>query len=165
MNSTGRIGAARDILLAWLVFIGVDFFFHASLLAPYWSGEISGLLSQDVLFRRIPYGYASFLVLTGMVYYLLHISLGETISMRSALRFGGIFGGTFALSNFLGLYSYVEVPFEHLLVFNLVYFVELIIVSAYIYRVKSSTGRTIIWHTLGLFFLLLLAGVVIQNIR
>ena len=36
-----------SIILAWLIFIGIDFLFHASLFASFWNENLAALKSLD----------------------------------------------------------------------------------------------------------------------
>ena len=60
-------------LLAWLVFLVLDFLAHAVLLDSFWAQNMPALKSQDDLFRLIPLGYLSFLILTILFGDLAHI--------------------------------------------------------------------------------------------
>ena len=50
--------------LAWLVFLVLDFLAHAVLLNSFWAQDFQALKTKDELFRLIPFGYLSFLILT-----------------------------------------------------------------------------------------------------
>jgi hypothetical protein len=151
--------------LSWLLFIGVDFLFHASLLESYWSAEIPALRSLEDLALLIPAGYLSFLLLTLLIFFVyVRLFTGKPKLMES-LYFGIVFGFLFSLSNFLGLYSYISLPLDHLVVFNLVYFIEIIVVVLTLHHVLHSEKRKkVIGLVILAFFLLLILGVIIQNV-
>lgn len=66
--------------------VGVDFFLHAGILASLYAEPSPFLLSPEMAFARIPFGYLAFLLVAGLIVWLaraLHIT-----SARSGLRFG-----------------------------------------------------------------------------
>ena len=153
------------ILLAWLLFIGTDFLFHASIFASLWEEDIAALKSLENLALLIPAGYCSFFLLTILVGYLFFTIFREKPPIIETLKFAVIFGLLFSLSNLLGLYSYVAIPFKQLLVFNLIYFIEIVVVVFSLYYVAfSAKFKKSIWLSISIFFILVLVGIVIQNI-
>ena len=63
----GPIGA---VLAAWFLSLGFDLFLHAGVLARLYARPSPFLLPAEEAFRRIPLGYATFLVLTIALYWL-----------------------------------------------------------------------------------------------
>ncbi len=151
---------------AWLVFIGIDFFFHASLLKPLWEEPVAAIKPLEELACLIPAGYGSFLLLTALVGYLFSHIYGEKPPGREALRFGLIFGLLFSVANALGLYSYVAIPVKQLVAFNLVYLVEILAVTGVFYRAAGMQNG---WRILRFGFLIflgfVLAGIAVQALR
>ena len=153
------------ILIAWLLFIGVDFLFHASLFASLWKENVAAFKSLDDLMILIPAGYLSFLLLTALIGYLFFRIFTIKPTLKEVLKFGTIFGILFSLSNFFGLFSYVAIPLEHLLLFNLVYFIEIMVVTLCLFfisfsdRLKKAVSISIL-----IFFILFFSGMIIQNI-
>src|SRR6056297_3519420 len=88
-----RKRAVVAVLLAWLIFIAIDFLFHGSILRDLWDDHIPAILDLPILFRRIPFGYASFLVLVILLFHLLTRLHGRYPEPRQALVFGLTFGG------------------------------------------------------------------------
>ena len=155
-----------SIILAWIIFIGLDFLFHASLLASYWNEEIPALKPLNDLALLIPAGYLSFLLLTSLIGIVFHMIFKVKPELNSVLQFGFIFALLFSLSNFLGLYSYVDLPLKQLLVFNLVYLLEIFTVALSLYYISFSKGfKKPMLYTLLIFLLLIIIGIVIQNIN
>jgi hypothetical protein len=153
------------VIMAWLLFIGVDFLFHASLLESYWKEDIAVLKSLEDLFLLIPAGYLSFLLLTILIFFVYDKIFTSKPKLKESIVFGVVFGLLFSLSNLLGLYSYISLPVEHLILFNLVYFLEIVVVVVMIHLVLFSEKRKkVIWMGVLCFFLLLILGIVIQNI-
>ncbi|MFC1553449.1 hypothetical protein ACFL7D_02335 [candidate division KSB1 bacterium] len=152
-------------IMAWLIFIGIDFIIHASVLAELWLKEVPAIKDLTELAYLIPFGYLSFLILTllfGWIFLKIH---PEDPGMNNAVIFGIKFGGLFSAANFSGLYSFVDIPLLHLFAFNFVYFVELTAVSAvYGWMLYSETIKKKVVRLMILFFILLITGLVIQNI-
>ncbi|MFO7662220.1 MAG: hypothetical protein R6X18_06450 [Chloroflexota bacterium] len=100
-RSAGHVLSA--IGAAWILSLGFDLFLHAGLLARLYTEPSPFLLQAEVAFRRIPLGYASFLVLTVGLYWLfrrLRVR-GAASGFAHGLVFGGAAWGAFVL----GLYS------------------------------------------------------------
>jgi hypothetical protein len=153
------------ILLAWMLFIGVDFLFHASLFATLWKEDIPAFKSLENLALLIPSGYFSFFILTTLIGYLFFKIFKEKPAIKEVVKFGLIFGFLFSLSNLLGLFSYIAIPLKQLLLFNLVYFIEIIVVTLSINFIVFSTNlKKSIWLSVLTFIGLLIIGIVIQNI-
>ena len=89
--------------VAWLVSLGFDLFLHAGVLATLYVRPSPFLLSADTAFRRIPLGYAAFLVLTAALYWLFR-QLGIR-DWFAGLRLGLVTGLTLWGAWTLGLYS------------------------------------------------------------
>lgn len=153
------------ILSAWIVFIGIDFFFHASLLAKLWNEEMVAFKSAKNLFILIPVGYLSFLLLTTLIGFVFVRIFKETPQRNEAMKFAIIFASLYSIGNFCALFSFVDVPLLHLVIFHVVYFIEICAVIFVFYHslIGYSTKKMII-HSLVSFFVLVFSGVVIQNL-
>ncbi len=95
------------VTLAWLAAIGVDLLFHAGLFAEIFDASREpSLLSDDVLFRRIPVAYATLLLGIVALAWLLQRfeSTGE-----SALGFGAGAGLVVGAMGFGGLWTAVDI--------------------------------------------------------
>jgi hypothetical protein len=153
------------IFVSWILFIGIDFVFHAGIFPGLWKEEIPAIKSLEDLAILIPAGYGSFLLLTALIAYIFHKIFKEKPSLQSVWKFAFIFGGLFSLSNLFGLYSYVEIPLKQLIAFNLVYFIEIVLVTFSIHYLLFTSGlRKQIIRTVVIFILLIVLGVVFQNI-
>lgn len=153
-----------SIILAWLIFIGIDFLFHASLFAGFWEEDLPALKTLNDLALLIPAGYFSFLLLTTLIGLVFFKVFSEKPSFWTVSKFGLIFAGLFSLSNALGLYSYIDLPLKQILVFNLVYFVEIISVTLFLYHFSFNlTLRKAVGYTALIFIGLVIVGVLIQN--
>lgn len=156
---------AISVLVAWVLFIGIDFLFHASLLAPIWAAEVPAIKSPTELFRLIPAGYASFLLQTILIGYLIYKVFPLEPALGEVARFGIIVGLLLAVSNALALFSYVAIPIQHLLLFNFVYLIEIVAIAIIFYYLLFAVRfRKVIGICILLFFVLIVAGIVIQNL-
>jgi hypothetical protein len=152
-------------ILAWLVFIGIDFFFHASLLQSLWEEEIVAFKPSNDLFALVPFGYVSFLLLTILVGYCFTKMFPSKPEGKQVVKFSLIFGILYSLSNLLGLYSYVNIPIKHLVSYNLVYFIEILAIVFVFYKANYRESiKKIIWYSVLTFFMLVIVGIIIQNI-
>ncbi|MGZ5221273.1 MAG: hypothetical protein ACXWWD_05625 [Chitinophagaceae bacterium] len=153
------------ILIAWILFIGVDFLFHASIFASLWKEDIAIFKSLESLSLLIPAGYLSFLLITILIGYLFFRIFEIKPPLKEAFKFALIFGILFSLSNLLGLFSYIAIPVKQLLLFNLVYFIEIIVVTLSLYFIVFSVSlKKVIWRSSLIFITLIIAGIVIQNV-
>ena len=154
-----------SIVLAWLIFIGIDFFCHASLLSSNWEKDLPALKSLNELALLIPAGYLSFLLLTLLIGFVFFKVFPTKPAYHQVILFGFVFAILFALSNFLGLYSYINLPLKELALFNLVYFVEILTVTLSIYHFTFNINlkKSILYGIL-IFLGLVIIGIVIQNV-
>ncbi|MFO7979728.1 MAG: hypothetical protein R6V00_02705 [Candidatus Aminicenantes bacterium] len=153
------------VFSAWMVFIGIDFLFHASLFETLWQGEIAAFKSQLDLFLLIPAGYGSFLLLTILAGWVFGLAFSKQPDRKRYLKTSLIFSSLFAASHFLALYSFIKAPLKHLLLFSAVYFIELFAVMTVFYRaVNTQRIHRVIVGSLSLFVALLIVGIVIQNL-
>ena len=118
------------IFFAWLIWIGIDFLFHASLLQSFWNASIAAFKKPNELFSLIPYGYLSFLLLTVFLYLLVSKIREKNPTPNYLIYLAVISGLLLSGSNFFAQYSYLNIPPVTLLIFNAVYFIE-IVVSVY----------------------------------
>ena len=80
-------------------------------------------------------------------------------------QFSIIFSILFSLSNFFGLFSYVAIPVKQLLLFNLVYFVEIFTIIFFFYKAMFAQKYTrVILYSITYFIALVFIGIVIQNL-
>jgi hypothetical protein len=94
---------ASSIAAAWVLSLGFDMFLHGGVLARLYVHPGPFVLAPDEAFRRIPLGYAAFLVLTASLSWLLRRLdvRGASAGFRHGAVAGGIVWGAFAA----GLYS------------------------------------------------------------
>ncbi len=153
-------------ILAWVVFIGIDFLFHASILESLWQEEIDSIKPTTDLFILIPMGYLSFLLLTILVGFTFTKIYPSKPEGMQVVRFSLIFGLLYSLSNLFGLYSYMNIPLKQLIIHNLVYFIEISAVVFIFYKsIYRKNLNKIIRYSLLAFFLLVVIGLIIQNLN
>jgi hypothetical protein len=152
-------------IFAWLVFLALDFLAHAVLLNSFWAQDYQALKTKDELFRLIPFGYLSFLILTillGWLYARLYKSDGD---VKKGLAFGVFAGGLFALSNFFGWYSFLNLPPLLLLLTSLGYFVEISAIGlVFGYLLHAASIKKRIWIIVSIIVFGFFLGIVLQNI-
>ncbi|UCD03645.1 MAG: hypothetical protein JSW73_03835 [Candidatus Woesearchaeota archaeon] len=151
-------------ITAWLLFVGIDFLFHASILQNIWK-EITAAKPLEELALLIPVGYTGFLLLTILIGYLFVNIYKEKLQLKEVVKFGIIFGGLYSLSSFLGSFSFINIPIFFLTLINIVNFIEIfgvvIVYNNLLYgnRFRRKTGIII-----SVFIILLIFGIIIQNI-
>ncbi|HMD95715.1 MAG TPA: hypothetical protein VKM93_00075 [Terriglobia bacterium] len=97
----GRLVAIAGAM--WIAFLGVDFLFSAGLLSRYYVNPGPVFLPPALMFRRIPFGYGSFLLLTALLLWLeRHLGIRGA---AAGARFGAAFGLVFAVAGNIGLFS------------------------------------------------------------
>lgn len=154
-----------SIVIGWIIFIGVDFVFHASILAHMWEEDIESIHSLEKLALMIPLGYLSFLLLTTLIGYTFFRIFKVKPQLKAVLNFALVFSVLYSLSNFTGIISYINIPLTHAIIFNLVYFVEIFVVTISIYLTAFTTNlKKTVWISIGVFLLLVVVGIIIQNI-
>jgi hypothetical protein len=63
------------------------------------------------------------------------------------------------------LFSFIAIPLNHLLIFNLIYFIEIIIVTLFLHFIAFSINlKRSIWLAVFVFFIIIITGFVIQNV-
>jgi hypothetical protein len=163
MTAKGRFAVAT--LMAWLLFLTIDFLAHAVLLSSFWAQNLTALRSKDDLFRLIPFGYSSFLILTLLFGWLYSRLFKTDGNAQKGLAFGAICGGSLALAIFLSWYSFLNLPPLFLFLASLVYFVEIMGVGfVFGYLLHPVSVKKRIWIILSFIVLGLFLGIALQNI-
>ena len=110
-------------------------------------------------------GYASFLFLTILIGYLFVKIYKEKPPIKEGVKFGIIFGGLYSLSNFLGSFSFIDIPVFFLILTNIVNFIEIFgVVIVYNNLLFGNRFRKKIEIVIIVFIVLLISGIIIQNI-
>jgi hypothetical protein len=111
-----KASASRVVLAvaaAWVLSLGFDFLLHAGVLARLYADETSpSVVPPEVAFRRIPFGYLAFLILTLSLYWFLsRLGIrGAVAGLRYATAAGVVLWGALAM----GLYSISTIPWPML---------------------------------------------------
>lgn len=152
-------------IAAYWSFLVVDFLLHAVVLAPWWRSTGDYWLPPADLFRRIPFGYASFLIYVGALMWLLVRLHGRRPGIVPAARFGAIAGGIAGFSWGLATYSVFSMPASALLVWSVSTILESVLAATAGAWVLAADrpGTRAGWVVVG-GLLLVVAGVVVQNV-
>jgi hypothetical protein len=153
------------VLAGWCVYLLLDFLTHAVFLASWWERTESYWLPPLELFRRIPFGYASFAIYCAALTWLLVRLYGERLNIRRGARFGAVAGLVSGAAGVLATYSAFPMPVEALLVWPVSVVVASTAAGAVAAWVLAAERP---WRRLGLIFtavvILFILGVVIQNL-
>jgi len=95
-------------LVGWIATLGVDLFLNAGVFAWVFFEPSPFLLPPEELFVRIPLGYLSFLLITGLVVWLMSSRL--IIGWRAGARFGVLLGAVIHGAGVLGMASVSTAP-------------------------------------------------------
>lgn len=99
-RSWARIG------LAWLMTIGIDLFFHAGVFVGVFDqSREPALLSDEVLFRRIPFAYAALLLGTIALAWILDRA---RVSREGARQIGTVAGVIVGIVGYGGLWTAID---------------------------------------------------------
>jgi hypothetical protein len=143
----------------------LDFLVHAVILNSFWAREYPALKTKEELFHLIPFGYLSFLILTIMIGWLYTRLFKSNGNVKKGLAFGAIAGGLFALSNFFGWHSFLNLPPLFLFLASLGYFVEISSVGlVYGYLLHPSSIKTRASFVASVVVFGFFLGIVFQNI-
>jgi hypothetical protein len=154
-----------NTFFAWLLFLGIDFLFHAGLLKLFWTEEIAAIKPIHELAALIPFGYFSFLLLTILIGFTFIQSFSQRPKSRNVQRFSVLWGLLFALSYLFGLYSFIEIPLLQLSLFSMVYFIEVTAVCFAFNKLYYAENKFKVRCFIALlFFACIVLGVVFQNL-
>jgi len=159
----GRGQVITAILLAWLLSVGFDFLLHGGLLADAYRAEHPALLEPAEAFRRVPLGYATFLVLTVALWWLLaRLQVrGWLAGARLGLLAGLLVWGALAV----GLYSITTLGAGLLTGWWVGQGAELALAGAVLGAARAGVGlRRIGWRVGAAFLLLVAATIALQSL-
>ena len=150
---------------AWLIYLAIDFLLHAVILAGWWKATESYWLSQQELFRRIPFAYALFAIYCLVLTWLFVRLYGDRRTFGAALRFGAIAGLVFGFSTILANFSVFRMPASAFLVWPGSFLIESTVACAVANWILDAERP---WRRVGLVFgvtvLLIIVSVVLQNL-
>jgi hypothetical protein len=153
------------LLSAWLCFLVLDFFIHTILLASWWHSTESYWLPRPILFRRIPFGYLSFVIYCGMLVWLQIRILGPGPKIPPSLRVASVVGIAFGCSFALGAYSVLRLPVSALFVWPLSFLFESLgaaVASSVVIRAIHPWRKLMV--IVALFLVLFVLVIVLQNV-
>jgi hypothetical protein len=149
----------------WFAYLVFDFLVHAVFLAQWWRATESYWLPPFELFRRIPFGYASFAIYCTVLAWLLRRLYGDRLNLSRGLRFGAIAGLVYGLGFVLATYSAFHMPPSALVVWPASTLLESTIAGGVISWVLVA-GRP--WRRVGVVSgaaaVLVIVGFVVQNL-
>lgn len=150
-------------LLSWLAMLGVDFLVHGGILAGFYQQASPFLLPPTEAFRRIPLGYASFLLVAALIVWLLAAT--GTRGGWSGLKLGLVAGGLAWGSLTIGLASITTARWELLAGWWVGQTVELGVGGAVAGRALAGGSlRRLALQVVGLVFVLFVVTVVLQSV-
>jgi len=149
----------------WLIFVSIDFLFHAVIFAGWWKATASYWLDPEELFRMIPFGYATFAIYCAVLTWLYVRIQGDRRSFGTAFRFGGLAGLIFGALSILANLSVFRLPLSSLLVWPASFLIESAVACVVTSWVLDAERP---WRRVGLALaaalILIIVGVVLQNI-
>jgi len=152
-------------VMAWLFFLMLDFLAHATLLNRFWAKEYPALKSKEELFRLIPLGYLSFLILTLLIGWIYIRFVKDGGNTKKGLSFGAAFGGLYAVVTFLSWYSALNLPALFVLLISFVYFIEIAAVGfTFGFLMPPVPVKKRVWALVGIIFFGFVLSIIIQNI-
>jgi hypothetical protein len=162
IGGAGRVGPVGAVMAAWLLSLGFDLFLHAGLLARLYARPSPFLLPAEDAFRRIPLGYAAFLVLTVALFWLyrrLNVR-GALNGFRMGLFAGLVLWGAWSL----GLYSVSVAEADLLLGWWVGQGVELALAGAVLGAVAGGVSRRVLMLKVGGAWVLLVSAAILLQV-
>ena len=156
------LGPVAAVLTAWFLSVGFDLFLHAGLLARLYARASPFLLPADDAFRRIPLGYAAFLVLTVSLWWLIgRLGVrGAFPGFRLGLFAGLVLWGAWSL----GLYSVTVAEGDLLVGWWLGQAAELALAGAVLGAVADGIPRRALYLRVAGAWLFLVAATVLLQV-
>ncbi len=147
------------IFAGWLAMVGFDLFFHAGVLAKFYTQPSPFLLSPEDAFIRIPLGYISFLFLALLLYWIMQRL--DIRDLKNGLKFGLIFGCFMGGASSIGLFSISTISISLVTGWWLGQMLELGIVGAVIGLGLSGKQFRILFLWVGLFVIIMIVMTVV----
>ena len=146
---------AGALIAMFLATLGVDFVFHAGILAHYYVHPGPALLPPQQLIRRIPFGYASLLLTMAFELWLMHRA--GVRGAKAGAWFGTIFGLLLGAAGAIGLFSLVPLGPDFLAAITVCQILEFAIAGA-LAGIAIESGRVLRPVIIG--SVILIAGVI-----
>ena len=154
----------KIVLLAWLAIIGFDFFLHGGVLARFYSGSSSFLLSPEEAFRLIPLGYTALLLFIVLLIWLMP-KLSIT-GWKPGLIFGLKVGVILSSASALGLISISTISITLITAWSLGQVIELGIAGIVLGSGLAVTRlRPLVVKVTAFFIIMFILGIVLQSIE
>ncbi|HUF27480.1 MAG TPA: hypothetical protein VMM18_10930 [Gemmatimonadaceae bacterium] len=164
IQSRGSLHLLPAALAAWLLYLAVDFLTHAVIMAGWWRDTGQFWLRPEELFRRIPFGYASFALYCAVLVWLMTRLPGRGAGVVAGLRFGAIAGAVYGILVALAIYSVFRAPVSLLLVWPLFFTAASVAAGG---GAASVLGSERPWRRLaaafGIAIFVFVIGVALQN--
>jgi hypothetical protein len=156
---------AAAAVAAWVIFLAMDFWMHAVVLAAHWKASAQFFRPPEELFRLIPFGYAAFAIQCGALAWLMWRLTVDRTSLSWTLKFGALAGLLYWGSWTLAIYSVFRIPLPTVFWWTLGATLETIFAALAAAWVLSSARP---WRrttaVIGIALLLLIAAAVAQNL-
>ena len=162
-RSDNRIRLIAEVLLIWVLWLGIDFLAHGAIFASLYRHESSFLLADQQLFARIPLGYTAFLMYCAMTAWLIRVLNLHT--SREATIAGFALGSVISIAGILALLSISKIGLALAAAWTGTQIVEFSaagFVAAALWH-RASLRRPTAWIA-SITLILLILGVVIQNL-
>ena len=153
------------MIAAWSTYLATDFLSHAVVFAPWWRWTQSYWLLPAQLFRRIPFGYASFALYCAALTWLIHRHFKERLSLLLGFRYGAFAGAIYGSAFVLAAFSVFSMPASALVVWPLTTVIGSAAAgaaAASLLRARRPWRRLLL--VLALTVALVILGVVLQNL-
>jgi hypothetical protein len=150
---------------AWLGYLVIDFLTHAVFLASWWRATETYWLPPLELFRRIPFGYASFAIYCTVLAWLINRLYYGRVTLAKGLQFGAIAGIVSGIASVLGTYSAFRMPPSALAVWPVSIVLDSTIagaIAAWVLIAERPWRR--VAAVCGIALVLFILGVVVQNL-
>lgn len=154
----------RPLIVAWLLTVGVDFFFNAGLFGGLFDqSREPGLLSDSDLFQRIPVAYLALAIGVTVLGWLFDVM--DVHGIWRGARIGALAGFVVACLGIVNLWTALEMTGSFVVAGMVVQVVEFGVAGAFLGAYRASSDRKRLTRiALATAFLAATAGVALQNI-
>lgn len=156
-----RVLRPAPVSIAWLATIGVDFLVFGGIAAGLLEEAGPAVLGRHDLFRRIPVGYASFLVLVVLLAWVIDGRAPETPSVGA--RIGGVLGAALGIAMAAGIWSFSTIPWGVLAAWSATVVLQLV-AAGWVLVDVAARGRRAAWQAVAGFVVLVVLGLLAQNL-
>lgn len=151
------------ILISWCAFIGLDFLFHAGLLATLYIQPNPAILDANQAFLRIPFGYLSFLVSVIIFYWLFQFT--GVNEWRNGMLFGLKYGVLISVASTFAQYSILTVEFVMLIGWGVAQILEFTLIGGIIGAAHSGNSlKKIFTFVVAFVIFVVIFVIILQNV-